>query len=125
MIHPDFLEDNLTSKQISEWEAYDRLDPIGAWKGDFHMAYLAMTMTNLAISVHGKKGTKLCDLKDFLPNWSGDLSESDKLVVQSADDMKKFLLNFAKEHNKDIVKKKADLKKPPMLKVQKEKKDGR
>ena len=33
------------------------------------MAFLSSLITNLTISVHGKKGTKATELKDFMPNW--------------------------------------------------------
>jgi len=65
----------LTSAQLSEWEAYDKLDPVGEWRGDFRMAYLSSIVTNLVISVYGKKGTKTKVPLDFMPDWGKDKEE--------------------------------------------------
>jgi hypothetical protein len=77
----------LTSSQLSEWEAYDRIDPIGSWRDDFRMAYLASVMTNLTIGVHGKKGTKQTPLIDFMPDW--DITAPKEVKKQSIEDMKR------------------------------------
>lgn len=55
-----------------EWEAYDRLDPIGSVRDDWLHAHLACLITNLAIAIHGKKSARRSQPKDFLPNWSGE-----------------------------------------------------
>jgi hypothetical protein len=83
--------DKLTSKQLSEWEAYDRLDPIGTWREDFRMAYLSSLITNLVISVHGKSGAKTTSPIDFLPDWDEQRSEvmieSDKALPEQIKDI--------------------------------------
>lgn len=111
--------DSLTSVQLSEWEAYDRLDPVGAWREDFRMAYLSSLITNLTISVHGKKGTKQTNLMDFLPKWDIGAEQGKEIKVQSVEDMKKALLEIASHQNKKV----AGLKKPPTVKTNR-KKDG-
>lgn len=50
------------------------------------------------IGAHGKRGSKLTKIEDFLINWDG----SDEPKVQSADDMKNFLLGFASQQNKKV-----------------------
>jgi len=67
--HPDILLDQITSSQLSEWEAYDKIDPVGDWKEDFRMAYMCSLITNIARAVHGKKGAKMSSPSEFLPEW--------------------------------------------------------
>lgn len=85
----------MTSAQFSEWEAYDRIDPIGSWREDFRMAYLASVITNLALSIHGQKGVKMTTPMDFMPDWSGERKEEPQ--QQSVDDMKKIFMELAGE----------------------------
>lgn len=70
-------------------------------------------ITNMLTWAHAKKGTKYTG-EDFMPNWTG---EEKPAKVQSWQEMKEFLLSFAKEHNKRVGK---QTKKPPL----KNKKDG-
>jgi hypothetical protein len=88
----------LTSWQISEWEAYDKLDPIGTWRDDFRFACLSSMITNLAISIHGKEGTKMTSPMEFLPDWSGDRKEEVK--QQSVEDMKAIFQQIVAANNK-------------------------
>ena len=99
----------LTGVQLSEWEAYDRLDPVGEWRDDFRMAFLASLITNLGIQIHGKQGTKLTEFTDFMPEWDIDARNEPKR--QSVEDMKQMLLSFAQSHNKRLEQKKARIKK--------------
>ena len=93
----------MTSEQLSEWEAMDRLDPIGSWRDDYRMSYLAALITNLAIRINGKKGAKLSEVKDFMLDWG---KEPGEIMKQSTDEMKNLLLSFAKSQNKRIKPKK-------------------
>jgi hypothetical protein len=112
--------EQLTSEQISEWQAYDRLDPIGTWRNEFGLAMIASIITNLTISVHGKKGTKLTTAEDFLPKWGED--EEEKIKQQSMEEMKEFMLSFAKQHNSQFKKEKDINKIGPKIQQTKEKK---
>ena len=103
--------DQLTSKQLSEWEAYDRLDPIGTWRDDFRMSFMASLLTNLTIKVNGGKGAALTDVKDFLLDWSGDLKIGKQ---QSVEEMKVILLQIAKDQNRKVSIKEG--KTPPVKK---------
>lgn len=92
--------DQLTSAQLSEWEAYDKLDPIGTWRDDYRMAYLASMITNLVISIHGKKGAKHTVPLDYMPKWD---AEKESIVrKQTPEEMKELLLDLAKMHNKNV-----------------------
>jgi hypothetical protein len=104
----------LTGWQISEWEAYDKIDPIGSWREDFRMAFLSSLITNLVISVHGKKGAKTTSPVDFMPNWTGEEKEPKR---QSTEEMKQILLGIASTQNKRV----RGLDKPPVSKMRKEK----
>lgn len=93
--------DQLTSAQISEWEAYYRLDPSESWKEDFRMANILTAITNIAIGVYGKKGTKLTSPIQFMPDWSGDGSYAPR--KQTVEEMKEILMAFANDQNKRVT----------------------
>jgi hypothetical protein len=97
--HPDYLQNYLTSTQIAEWEAYNRISPIGEKRLDFHIAHLISTITNIAINVHGKKNAKQVKLEDFIPDWVGD-----KQTPMTPQEMKERFLSALKGSN-DIVNK--------------------
>ena len=78
-MHPDYLLDALTSKQISEWEAYDRLDPIGTWREDFRMAFLATMNNKFNDKCTWEERYKATDLKDFMPVWDIDAPKDVKM----------------------------------------------
>lgn len=82
----------LTLDQLLEWEAYDRLDPIGEVRGDYRMAYLSMIITNIARRVHGKEGTTMAGILDFMPEWDKD--HSIKPEAQTVEEMKTVLQNI-------------------------------
>lgn len=115
--------DELNSYQISEWEAFNSIDPIGDKRSDLRMAILATTIFNLAVDIHAKKGTKHREITDYIPKWGID--EDDEVVKQSVDDMKNVLLSFAKSHNTRL-KKSRPRNKPIAVKIveEKPKKDG-
>lgn len=103
----------LSSRQLSEWEAYDRLDPIASWRDDFRTAQLMALIVNLVTRIfHDKKKGPLPKETvplDFMPDWSGQRAEVPK--TQSVEEMKSILLNIASTHNKRIKVK--GQKRPP------------
>lgn len=94
--------DELTASQLAEWEAFYTISPFDDVKEDLRYAHLCSLIMNLTIQVNAKKGTKLTEAKDFLIEWDSTAPKEQK--VQSVEDMKKFLLEFAKKHNKNIEK---------------------
>ena len=52
------LERTLTAREFAEWQAYDRLDPIGGYRGDLRAALIATAMA----------GGKLSDYMIIDPN---------------------------------------------------------
>lgn len=114
--HPDILLDQLTSNQISEWEAYDKLDPIGEWREDYRMAVLDSLIVNIVSRLYAKKGhtPKEITPTEFMPNWSGEKKIAKR---QSIEDMKTVLLGLAKSQNAVMAKKaKMSTNPPPSLK---------
>ena len=109
--------DKLTSSQLSEWEAYDRLDPIGEWRADFHMAKMVSVITNLFLQIYGEKGKELTSANDFMPKWHEDsIKEEDdpnafwslskhgwvKHYRQTPEQMKQAALSVASMQNKKV-----------------------
>ncbi|MCK9544827.1 MAG: hypothetical protein M0R03_22670 [Novosphingobium sp.] len=74
------------------------------------MSYLATIITNLAISIHGKAGSKPKEIKDFLIDW--DVSKPKEIGTQSIEDIKRIFGGIA-EANKRKESKKRDSKRLP------------
>lgn len=93
----------LTANQLSEWEAYDKMDPMGDWRHDFRMAFLSSLINNIVTALYAdkKKSVKYTTPKDFMPNWGGEGQTEEK---QSVDDMKAILLAIAKAQNSKVQK---------------------
>jgi hypothetical protein len=87
--------DELTSEQISEWIAYDRLDPIGKNRDEYGWAVLCSVVVNLARDIYSKKGTypKHTTPEDFLPDWAGERQKVTK--KQTVEEQKQILLDLA------------------------------
>ncbi len=91
--------DDMTSEELSEWMAYDRLDPVGEFRGDIRAGIISSVVANIARQAFGKKGTKKTQPMDFMPDWDGNI-ESQRKKPQSVDEMKGTLRQIA-----DIFKK--------------------
>ena len=100
--HPDQLLEELSGKQISEWEAFNRIQPIGARRFDFYYSSLMMTLHNIAVGFSGGKSAKQFEFKDFVPNWTGIEDEPE---VMAPEKIKEFFVAFAETHNKEFLKK--------------------
>ena len=112
--------DQLTSAQLSEWEAYDRLDPIGKWRDEYSFAVLDSLIVNIVSRLYAKKGHTPREVSptEFIPNWSGEKKIAKR---QSVADMKQALMTIAKSVNKKMEGKKPRMtdgrskpKKPPI-----------
>jgi len=91
-----------------EWEAYDKIDPIGAWREDFRMAKSISEMVNVAICVNSTKGkkVKLTTPLEYMPKW--DVSAPEEKKEQTVEEMKEILLGMfsASKNNPKIIPKK-------------------
>ena len=99
--------DSLTSAQLSEWEAYDRIDPIGSWRDDYRIAVLDALIVNIVSKLYAKKGQTPKEVlpTEFMPNWTGDKRIERK---QSVQDMKQVLMNIAQAAKKKEKQDKKD-----------------
>lgn len=94
--------EQLTTTQLSEWEAYDRLEPVGRQRDDYRTALLCSVVTNIARAIWHKKGSTLqmTSPADFLPQWAGKEGSSDTPPKkQSVEEMKSFLQSLV-SHSK-------------------------
>lgn len=109
----------LNAVQLSEWEAYDRLDPIGSWTDDFRMARLMSLIINIVRSLYPKKGHKpeMVTPVEFMPNWLGEEQET-IVKQQDPEEMKQMFQAIVRAQNK----KKALHNNPPSKLTNKEKK---
>lgn len=113
----------MTSAQISEWEAYDRLDPIGTWRDDFRMASLAALMINITALTHRKKSSdkpRMIEPIEVMPDWAGELQKRVS-KIQSTEDMKQILLGLVASSKS----KKPDRSKVPPLQFKDKRRHGR
>ena len=91
----------LNSEQISEWQAYDQLEPIGEWRADYRIGILCSLISQIAIAVFGKKESGSSNISpiDFMPDWAGDFEESKMLkgrsIASSPEEIKALFSVFA------------------------------
>ncbi len=93
----------MTSEELSEWMAYDKLDPVGEYRGDVQAGIIASVLANVARQAFGKKGAKKTKPSDFMPDWDGTLKAMNS-KPQSVDEMKQQIKNIVsrfKGKNKD------------------------
>jgi Ca2+-binding EF-hand superfamily protein len=110
--------EHLTSRQISEWEAFDRLDPVNReWRADFRMAYMASLFINTMVKVFGKKGARMIKFDKFMPEWDRETCESH--TRQTVQEMKDTLLSVVGQQNKKIKRDKKIRERKPSKKVRK------
>lgn len=111
--------DKLTPAQIREWEAYDKIDPIGSWRMDFQTARLMSHMTNIVNALYCEKGKQpeKTTVKDYLINWETIYDPAPEPDTVS---LRESLLAWAESHNKAYDRRKAEeealeeqLKRPP------------
>lgn len=59
----DELLDRVSSRELSEWQAFDACEPIGCWRMDYNFAMLCALFAN----ANRKKGTQPFKTIDFMP----------------------------------------------------------
>ncbi|WP_210496335.1 phage tail assembly protein T [Pantoea ananatis] len=63
------LRNSLTASELKMWIAYDRLSPVGDWRGDVQAAQISTAILN----AQGGKAT----INDMLLKWSQTEEETD------------------------------------------------
>lgn len=112
----------MTSTQLSEWQAYDRLEPIREDRGDFRMAFVSSLITNIVRKIWGTKGVKMSVPSEFMPEWDQDPDEELIPEKQSVAQMKGILFGIAGAQNRKVKKDKMLHNKPPKGYVKNKKK---
>lgn len=99
--------ERLTSKQISEWQAFDTLDPIGSWRDEYRTARIESLIFNIVTHLFAKPGVtpEMTNPIDFMPDWAGDSKKKQK-KEQTVEEMKQALMIWATGHNKSLEKQK-------------------
>ena len=103
--HPDYLLQELTSNQLSEWEAYDKLDPINNnWRQDLNTAKLSSLIINIVNALYHdpKKGEPDVSTPiNFMPIWDDETEEQRKAIQerQTPEQMRDYMLEFARVQN--------------------------
>ena len=87
----------LTSEQITEWLAYNKIDPIGKWRDDYRLSYLAAVVSNNFIKAFGKKNSKMQPVSDFKFPW-----QENKQKLPTQEQLTAALMSWAVNHNKAI-----------------------
>lgn len=92
---------------MSEWQAYDKLDPIGSWRQDFNTAQLSSLILNIVNALYqDPKKAKPKDYTpaEFMPIWDAETEAIRKAVEerQTPDQMREFLLGIAETQNARI-----------------------
>lgn len=92
----------LSSSQISEWEAYDRIDPIGSWREDFLFAKLEAFLINIVKSMYTEEGKnpKYTTILERMPVWREEDNPKKKEPAQTMDDMLSIMKAIAEASNK-------------------------
>jgi len=93
------LLEQLTATQLAEWEVFIENEQIRPIKEDFRLAYGLSVITNLFISAFGKTGSKTAKIEEFLIDWWNDKGKGEEQTIEQ---MKAFMLDFAKKQNKKV-----------------------
>ncbi len=86
----------MNSAQLSEWQVYNRLDPIGEWRNDFRFADLEALIINTVRMLYAEKG-KIIELvkpTDLMLEWGKEKKAEPKR--QNLDAMKEMFKRIAK-----------------------------
>jgi len=84
----------MTSAQLSEWEAFNSLEPIGEYRRDYRIAVLTSVIYNFASSFGSKTGRRLVSKpQDFMAWLEQPPQETEQ--EQTVDEMKQVLHTIA------------------------------
>lgn len=93
----------MNSTQISEWIAYNELEPIDSeWRADYRVAYLISMIANM-VTYDPKKNSKWIRPEDVMLQWDQD--ENQVQERQSIEEQKKVMQMFISAFGKQKKKK--------------------
>lgn len=69
------LLDRISSRELSEWMAFDRIEPVGDRRLDVLAAMVMCLLAN--VNRNPKKRKKPYQVDEFLPPWAKDAPEQD------------------------------------------------
>lgn len=84
---------------MNEWEAFNRIQPIGARRFDVYYSTLMTAIHNIALAFSGSKTNKKYKVEDFMPNWMGNEKSSEEMSIE---DQISFWRAFAEQHNAEV-----------------------
>lgn len=95
----------MTGEQLQEAMAYDVIEPLGSYKQDFMSAQLCNLVYTLAHAYGGKQVNS--KIQDFMPWWFMQHLRNESVVIgrQPVEDMKRNLMEFARQHNRALERK--------------------
>jgi hypothetical protein len=94
--------DHLTSEQLSEWQAYNKINPIDtSWRKELQMAQLISLIHNVVNAIYCAEGSQPINTtaKDFMPNWDGE-NEVPEVKKSSPEEILAIFKGVAKENKK-------------------------
>lgn len=83
--------ERLTSEQLTEWQAYDRLEPIGQWRDDYRIAYLISAIASMV----GGSAINPIDIMENMQYWNIKKKVQVSGKKQSVEEMKSILISIA------------------------------
>lgn len=91
----------MTSEQVSEWMAYDSIDPVGKQRDDYGWAMICSVIYNLVLDIYSVKGShpKRTTPIDFMPDWGNTREKAQK--IQTVDEQKSILSGLARRRKKE------------------------
>ena len=84
------LLDSIDSRELTEWQIFDSIDPIGAWRDDYASGLLCALQANM----NRRKGAKAFVPQDFMPFVPRDSEPA------SAEAMEHQFMAYIHQHNK-------------------------
>lgn len=54
---------------MAGWEEYNKLEPLGSYKLDFHFAHLCNLIFDVAQALGGSSKRRITKIMDFMPWW--------------------------------------------------------
>jgi len=100
VLHPDFLLDALDAQQLTEWEAYEVLEPFGEERGDRRSAQICQVLANVN---RDSRNTPVFEIDDFMFHDLDRGKDPEESEQQSPEEMKQVLMgvrNRKKEKRK-------------------------